>query len=271
MKKYTASVLTTLAVFLCLISNGWAIERVVILAPSAADVLFRLGAAESVVGVTNSVTEFPVAEKVGTHLNPGVEKVASLKPTLIIGSSRFDPALAQRMGAEFFLYEPKTLEEIIEAVRVLGQKIEQEEAGHALAASLETTLKTLRVPQKQLTVLYETRSTPLAIAKDKTIIKNLLEQAGMRYAYPHSTGMISAEYLLAHQPDVYMYQQGPMNKNPVPPLERSGWARLESCIWKVNEFEFARANTQLFTTVVELNAILNDNAPCPGGKARFPE
>lgn len=266
-----ASVLTTLAVFLFLTSSAWAIERVVILAPSAADVLFQLGAVESVVGVTNSVTEFPEAEKVGTHLNPGVEKVASLKPTLIIGSSRFDPALAKRMGADFFLYEPKTLDEIIEAVRILGRIVEREEAGRILADSLETTLKTLRAPEKQLTVLYETRSTPLAIAKEKTIIKNLLERAGLRYAYPQSTGLISAEYLLAHQPDVYMYQQGPMNKNPVPPLERSGWGRLQSCVWKVNEFEFARANTQLFRTVVELNAILNDDNPCSTGVARFPE
>lgn len=259
------------AVFLCLTPEARAIERVVILAPAAADVMYKLGAGDAVVGVTNSVTEFPRAEKVGTHLNPGVEKVASLKPTLIIANSRFDPALAERMGADFFLYEPGTLDEIIDDVRILAGKIGKGKEGEILAVSLETVLATLRLPDNPPTVLYETRSTPLAIAKDKTIIKNLLERAGMRYAYPRSTGMISAEFLLAHQPDYYIYQQGPMNKNPVPPLKRNGWERLRSCVWKVDEFSFARANTQLFTTVAELNRLLNESSPCEAGKMRYPE
>lgn len=255
--------------FLFLTCNVFAIERVVILAPAAADVVFQLGAESSVVGVTNSVTEFPKAEKVGTHLNPGIEKVASLKPTLIVANTRFDAGLAKRMGAELFVYEPQSLDEIVESVRLLGQKIDKEATGRALAESLKSILDNLRVPSKPLTVLYETRSTPLAIAKEKSIIKNLLERAGLRYAYPRSTGMISAEYLLANQPDIYIYQQGPMNKNPVPPRERAGWERLQSCLWKVNEFDFARANTQLFTTVVKLNEILHADNPCEAGIERF--
>lgn len=263
--------LTTATVFLFLTHNAWAIERVVILAPAAADILYRLGAHDTVVGVTNSVAEFPEAVKVGTHLHPGIEKIALLRPTLIISSSKFDPELASRMGAEHFLYEPGTLDEIIEDIRILGRKIDRGEEGERLAGSLERILHSLRLPENPPTVVYETRSTPLAIAKNKTVIKDILERAGMRYAYPQSTGMVSAEYLLAYQPDYYMYQEGPMNKNPIPPHERNGWDRLASCVWKVDEFEFARANTRLFTTVSELNAILNSDSPCDAGKKRYPE
>lgn len=271
MKKFMVLALLTTAVTLSLPYKGECIERVVILAPAAADVLAQLGADESVVGVTNSVMEFPHAAKVGTHLNPGIEKVASLQPTLIIANSRFNPELAKRMGAECFVYEPRTLEGIIDAVRVLAQKIEKREAGEELASTLEDILNSLQRPENPPTVLYETRSTPVAIAKKQSIIKNTLEQAGMMYAYPQSTGMISAEYLLAHQPDFYIYQEGPMNKNPVSPLERVGWGGLRSCIWKVDEFDFARANTQLFTTVQELNTILNTDTPCETGKKRYPQ
>lgn len=243
----------------------------VVLAPAAADVLYRIGASDSVVGVTNNVTEFPEAVKVGTHLNPGVEKVVSLRPSLLITTSVFDPELVRRMGAEHFVYEPQTLREIIDDVRILAAKLEKEEEGEALASALEKILEGLRPPGERASALYETRSNPLSIARDNTIMRNILETAGLRYAYPQSNGVISAEYLLAHQPDFYIYQEGPMNRNPVPPRERTGWERFRSCAWKVDEFEFARPNTKVFDTVRELNAILTSENPCAAGARRYPE
>lgn len=228
----------------------------VILAPAAADVLERLGAGSGVVGVTNSVEGFPAAVKVGTHLNPGVEKIASLRPELIITTSRFNPELAERMGAALFVYEPKTLDAIVENVRLLATEVGREEQGRALAEELQAVLDGLTQPDRKPTVLYETRSNPLAIAKDNSVIADLLERAGMRYAYPASTGTLSAEYLMANQPEYYIYQDGPMNRNPVAPAERSGWENFRARAWKVNEFDFARPNTTLFETARILNGII---------------
>lgn len=244
-------------------------RRVVILAPAAADVLERLGAGASVVGVTNSVVGFPEAVKVGTHLNPGVEKIASLRPGLIIATSRFNPDLAERMGAALFVYEPKTLDAIIANVRLLATEVGREEQGRALADELQAMLDGLAPPGRKPTVLYETRSNPLAIAKDNSVITDLLERAGMRYAYPESTGTLSAEYLMANQPEYYLYQDGPMNRNPVPPPERTGWENFRACSWKVNEFDFARPNTTLFETARILNNIINSENACAQGAETF--
>lgn len=233
--------------------------------------LERLGAGESVVGVTNSVSGFPAAATVGTHLNPGVETIASLKPSLIIATSRFNPELAERMGAALFVYEPNTLDEIVNDVRLLAVSIGKTEQGHMLADELQAVLDGLVQPSHSPTVLYETRSTPLAIAKDNSIIKDLLERAGMRYAYPKSTGTLSAEYLMANQPEYYIYQDGPMNRNPVPPAERLGWEGFRACSWKVNEFDFARPNTQLLETVRRLNDVINMENPCAMGIEAFLE
>lgn len=274
-KKFTALGLLVVAIFLYLHGSPQADKkidgepgtnpRVVILAPAAADVVERLGAGAYVVGVTNSVDSFPSAAKVGTHLNPGVEKIASLKPDLIVATSRFNPELAERMGAGIFVYEPKTMEGIIENIRLLADKIGKKEQGHILAGELQVTLDGLIQPQRKPAVLYETRSTPLAIAKDDTVIKDLLERSGMIYAYPENTGSLSAEYLLANQPEYYIYQDGPMNKNPVPPVERPGWENFKACYWKVNEFDFARPNTKIFETARILNGIINSDSPCVKG------
>lgn len=250
---------------MCLSVSALAAERVIVLAPAAADVLARLDAGGSVVGVTNSVSEFPGAAKVGTHLHPGVEKIASLKPDLIIANSRFNPELAERMGAELFVYEPRTLDEIIKNVRLLAGRLGRDEQGEALAAELQAVLDGLTMPQNPPTALYETRSTPVAVAKRNSVIKDLLERAGMKYVYEGTAGVVSVEYLLVNQPEYYIYQDGPMNRNPEPPRERRGWHRLKSCVWKVDEFDFARPNTRLFETVRTLNDVLNSNDPCARG------
>lgn len=240
-----------------------------VLAPAAADVLERLGAGDSVVGVTDNVDGFPEAAKVGTHLNPGVEKIASLRPGLIIATSRFSPELAERMGAALFIYEPKTLDAIIENVRLLAAEAGREEQGRALAEELQAMLDGLVPPGRSPTVLYETRSNPLAIARDNSVTTDLLERAGMRYAYPESIGTLSAEYLMANQPEYYMYQDGPMNRNPVTPSERPRWGNFRACSWKVNEFDFARPNTTLFETARILNDIINSENPCAQGAETF--
>ena len=271
MRKYTASACAAAAIILCLSANAIAAERIVVLAPAAADILLRLDAGNRVVGVTGSVEEFPAAVKVGTHLNPGIEKTASLKPDLIIASSRFDPELAGRMGARLFLYEPKTLDDIVSAVRALADAVGKQQEGARLAADLQAVLDGLKQPAHAPTVLYESRSTPVAVAKKHTVIRDVLERAGMRYAFQESTGAVSLEYLMAHQPEYYIYQEGPMNRNPVPPSQRQGWEHFASCTWKVNEFDFARPNTRLFETVQNLNALLHTDAPCDRGRAVYGE
>lgn len=265
------SVLSAMGIVLFLCFKAHALERVVILSPAAADILYQLDAGELVVGVTNNVTEFPHAEKLGTHLNPGIEKIASLKPDLVICTSRFDPELIKRMGAEYFLYEPISLDEIIKDIVLLAEKIHKPHEGEKLSSYLQGILDDLKIPDKKISVLYETRSTPLGIAKTKTIIKDLLERAGMKFAYPKSTGIVSAEYILAYQPDLYIYQEGPMNKNPVPPQKRKGWDNFKSCIWKVDEFDFARPNTQAFKSLQDLNEILHSENPCEVGRLKYPE
>jgi len=271
LRLFTASACIAATIILCLSADAQAAQRIVVLAPAAADVLMRLEAADSVVGVTNSVSSFPHAVNVGTHMNPGLESIASLKPTLLIAGTKFNPEFAKRMGAEFFLYDPKTLDDIIGIVRALGQKIEKAKQGEKLAEELQAVLDGLHPPRRGLSVLYETRSTPLSLAKNNTIIRDLLERAGMRYLYDGSAGLVSMEYLIREQPDVYIYQQGPMNRNPVPPARRPGWDRFTTCTWKVDEFDFARPNTRLFETVQALNAILNQDDACAAGAGLYPE
>ncbi len=250
---------------MCLLSSVRAQERVVILAPAAADVVSRLGAGDFVVGVTSSVEDFPTAESVGTHRQPEIEKIAALRPTLLIAARDFDPALAERLGAELFIYDPADLAGITTAMRDLAARLGREKEGQTLAEYIAVLLsQTDSAPPRRPTVLYEVRAEPLSVAGSRTVIRDLLEKAGFEYAHKGSSGLISAEYLLAHQPDYYIYQIGPMNKNPVPPNKRPGWENLKSHIWKVDELKFARPNIAMFETLVELSKVLRGSGDHKG-------
>ena len=246
-------------------------HRVVILAPAAADIFSRLGAADSVVGVTDSVSGFPHAAMVGTHMNPGLENIAALRPGLIVAGTRFSPELAERMGAKLFVYAPKNLDEIIGAVRAVSRTIGREKEGERLAKDLQSVLDNLSPPRQVPSVLYEVRAAPLSLAVQQSVMRDLLERAGMRYAYKGDTALVSVEHLMARPPDIYIYQQGPMNKNPTPPRSRPGWENFAACIWKVKEFDFARPNTRLFESLQSLNAILHQGDFCRAGTVLFPE
>ena len=264
-KKFTALALSAATIILCLLSSVRAQERVVILAPAAADVVSRLGAGDFVVGVTSSVEDFPAAESVGTHRQPEIEKIAALRPTLLIAARDFDPTLAERLGAELFIYDPADLAGITTAMRDLAARLGREKEGQTLAEYIAVLLsQTDSAPPRRPTVLYEVRAEPLSVAGSRTVIRDLLEKAGFEYAHKGSSGLISAEYLLAHQPDYYIYQIGPMNKNPVPPNKRPGWENLKSHIWKVDELKFARPNIAMFETLVELSKVLRGSGDHKG-------
>ena len=274
MRLFTASVCIAAAIILCQSaeaqsSKAKTSQRIVVLAPAAADVLMRLDVMDSIVGVTNSVSGFPLAVNVGTYMNPGLESIAALNPTLIIAGTRFNPAYAARIGAEFFLYDPRTLDDIISLVRSLARAIGKEAQGKQLADELQAILDGLQPPRRSVSVLYETRATPLSLARNNTIIRDMLERAGMRYLYDGSAWLVSMEYLISAQPDVYIYQHGPMNRNPIPPARRPGWDRFAACAWMVDEFDFARPNTRLFETLQMLNAILHQDDICAAGKNCF--
>ncbi len=261
--------LNVAAIILCLSCNAGAKERVIILAPAAADVLSRLNATDLVAGVTNSVTEFPAAPRVGTHRAPEIETIAALKPNLLITTAEFDPALAQRLNAERFVYAPQNLDDITAAVRALAVRLNREREGNALVEYITSLLKQVKPLTTSPAALYEVRAEPLSVAGSGSIIRDLLEKAGLHYAHVGTSGLISVEYLLAHQPDYYIYQVGPMNKNPTPPRERPGWAAFKSCVWRVDELEFARPNIQLFETLLKLNTALRSNDPCAEGQKMF--
>ncbi len=234
-------------------------HRIVILSPAAADIFEKLGAEPLVVGVTKSVHGFPKAKRVGSHIRPNLEIIASLKPDLIVLSSNrfFSQQMAKKVGGEVFYYNPTTCQEILNNILEIGSMVGKSRKARRMVAMLSFKLSKLKPLSYAPTVLYEVMSRPYMVAGKRNIVADMVNLAGGQYLVKIDKRLVrfSCEKAASMKPQVYIYQVGPMNKNPVPPQKRPYFKGMHSKFVKVNELTFARPNTKTFENVLWLNSL----------------
>ncbi|MCF6266212.1 MAG: helical backbone metal receptor [Desulfuromusa sp.] len=243
--------------FFSFTTNAWCAQRIVLLSPAAGDIIHQLKADDLVVGVTRNLEGFTRATRVGSHIRPNVEIIRSLNPDLLIVSSNrfFSKEMAAAVGAEVFYYHPRSLDEIGRQITVLAQRLGKVALGIQLVARQWQKLKQLKPIRTMPRVVFEVTAMPLMVAGDKHIVADIIKRAGGTLIAPAQRKLVrySIEAVLAQQPDIYIYQVGPMNKNPQPPQQRSSYAHLAARFLRVDELQFSRANTVSFDNVVKLN------------------
>ncbi|TYO99267.1 iron complex transport system substrate-binding protein [Geothermobacter ehrlichii] len=241
----------------CFSTEAAAAKRIVLLAPAAGDILLKLGAEDQVVGVTRSLREFPRARRVGSHIRPNLEIIRSLAPDLLIISSNrfFSEQMAAVVGAPVFTYHPRTLDEILQQIGELAALLDKMDAGRQLIARQQQKLAAIKPLATSPKVIFEVTAMPLMVAGSSNIVADIVARAGGVLLAPGRRKLVrfNPESVLAHQPDIYIYQVGPMNQNPIPPGKRGPLNRLRARFLRVDELQFSRANTRSFDNVLMLN------------------
>src|ERR1700745_2191967 len=119
--------------------------RIVSLAPSCTSVLCALGAKQHLVSVTRwcaDVFSVPGLPAVGDcWRNESIEKIARLRPTLIVGSVPFHPETVGRIltiPAHFLALNPRSLADIESDIQALARITNRSAQGSRLAASMRS-------------------------------------------------------------------------------------------------------------------------------------
>lgn len=194
--------------------------RIVSTFPSVTETLFALGAGDRVVGVSN-YCRFPPAvlslPKVGSFTKPDPEKIALLRPDLVI-IEKSATALAERLSAlEIRHADVKlgSLADIYSMIRDIGITIGSPEQADKLNESIRLRLDAFRAKNEKaarpsvLIILGRTpgQLTGLTAVGPGAYLGELLEIAGGRnvltetlMAYPH----ISLETVVRLNPDVIL-------------------------------------------------------------------
>ncbi len=191
-------------------------QRIISLAPSNTEILFALGLADKVVAVTDYDDYPPEAKEkpsIGGFSTPNIEKLVALSPDLILATSvheqRIIPQLEER-GMTVFALNPKTLDEVLATIILVGEITGQEKEASGLVAEMRNRIKVVTdktdslSPEQRPRVFYITWHDPLMAPGSGTFQDDLIQIAGGTNIARDLTGWatISLEAVLAANPEV---------------------------------------------------------------------
>jgi iron complex transport system substrate-binding protein len=190
-------------------------RRIVALAPSAAEILYALGAADRVVGVSDFAADLPES-KGKTRLGgfvPDLERIASLSPDLAVASrDGTDRRAAERvaaLGIRVVVTDATSLAGVYADVRRVGAALGRIPEAERLVAAMEHRVAAARVRSPvrrrpgRWSALALIWPDPPVVAGPATFIGDLLEKAGLENVVPASAGewpRVSHETLVVWNP-----------------------------------------------------------------------
>lgn len=196
-------------------------RRIVSLSPTVTEMLYGVGAFDRVVGVSNYCT-YPDAvqslARVGGWHNPSLEKLAALRPDLVIVGEAQAPFVEDKLrelGMAVLITPVRSIEDIFKAIEAIGHAVGKEKEATSLTASTRETLHRIRRKTAQFSkprVLLVVDRTPgtlrdLYTATKGSFLAELIEIAGGQVAAPPAAsgyGKIGKETLLAVDPDIIL-------------------------------------------------------------------
>lgn len=197
------------------------------LAPSAAEILFALGAASRVVGVSDFARDLPESRgksRVG-GFNPDLERIAALRPDLIVVSrDGTDRSAAERLsvlGFRVLVTEGTSIDGVLADIRRVGAALDDDRSASLLVSRLnervgraeERALRNaVRLPKSAIVVIWP---EPPVLAGPKTFVGDILRRAGIRNAAGANAGdwpRVSHETIAAWNPDVVIRPETAENR-----------------------------------------------------------
>ncbi len=191
-------------------------QRIVSLAPSNTEILFALGLADRVAAVTDLCDYPPEAKEkpsIGGFTTTNIERVVALSPDLILATSIHEKTVIPQLeekGMTVFALSPKTLDEVLESITLVGEISGKEEEASRLVARMQNRIKAItdktnNLPDgERLRVFYLTWHDPLMTSGSGTLLHELIQKAGGNNIFSEVIGTksVDLELLVARNPQV---------------------------------------------------------------------
>ena len=167
-------------------------QRIVCLTEETTETLYLLGAGDRVVGVSGYTVRPPEAREkpiVSAFLHARYEKIERLRPDLILAFSDLQADLCAdlvRRGHTVVTFNQRSLDEILQVIRMIGGLVGLAAEADALAARLEAGLDAIRTSSARFAaqpgVFFEEWDDPLISGIQW--VEELVEIAGGRPVFP---------------------------------------------------------------------------------------
>lgn len=209
-------------------------QRIVSLVPSQTELLAYLGLQEEVVGITKFCVHpeewFQTKQRVGGTKTVHMEKVAALRPDLILGNKEENErAQIEELQAHFpvWISDVITLEDALDMIRRVGAMTGKTEPAQVLAAEIAGRFGEMKKePLKPLRAAYFIWRKPYMVAAQSTFIHEMLQWAGFEnvFAGLQRYPEIGLDSLAATAPEVIL-----LSSEPYPFAEKHLDAIRELC------------------------------------------
>ncbi len=225
--------------------------RIVTLSPSLTEIVWDIlpkNKKSALVGVS-SFSDFPKSvkkiTKVGSYIEPKLEKIVSLKPTLVLSTKRGNPKgkieKLISMGLNVKVTHIKNLQDLIEIYKKIGQWIGEKDIAikkseKIMAASQEIAASAKSI-QSNIKVYYQLGHKPAYTINSETFTSHLLELAGGKNIFEKSATRYpkpKTEVILSRNPDIIFISDF-SNKNSKKKEIKRFWKNLESTKTSFND------------------------------------
>jgi iron complex transport system substrate-binding protein len=163
-------------------------RRIISLAPSLTEIIFALGAGDSVVGVTD-YSDYPREAEgkptVGGGVDPNMEVIVGLQPDLVLASAdtnRWDTLVRlERLKIPVFGVKPIGVEGVLASIARVGEVLGRPPQAEKLITEMRRRMAAVSERVSTLprpTILYVVWIDPLIVAGRETVIDDLIRIAG---------------------------------------------------------------------------------------------
>ncbi len=189
-------------------------RRVVTLSPHLAELVYAVGAGDTLVGVS-AYSDYPEAVRalpqVGDAFMVDQEQLALLRPDLILAWYSGTPAATveklRKQGFDVERIRTRSLADVAEAIETIGRLTGRSSSASKVRNRFESQLAGLRAPddgQAPVRVFYQISQRPLYTVNGSHYASELIERCGGRNIFAdlgELAPMVSEESVLARDPE----------------------------------------------------------------------
>ena len=197
-------------------------QRIVSLAPSVTEILYKLNLEDKIVGVTKFCNYPPQAQSKTKISAKNVESIITQEPDLVIAAGIISKKVIQRLhdlNIKIVGYQSTSINETMNTIKQIAKISGRKNKGQKLTTQMRMELRKIKSKVEQqlkkegerATVFYEIWRQPLRTVGSGTFINDLITTAGGKNIAASTQGnwpQYSLEQLLLKNPEVYIATTG---------------------------------------------------------------
>jgi iron complex transport system substrate-binding protein len=252
------------------------IDRIVSLAPNLTEIVYAVGAGDSLVGDTE-YCDYPEAAKrvakIGDTMHPSVERIIALKPQIVLVStaSQLEAFTKQLDEQKIAVYvtNPRSLDEVFHSIETLGDLLGHHDGTASIVSDLRRRAAAIEVAMHSgitLKVFYQVSGEPLYTIGRDAYLTDLVRRAGgvsVTAGVPGAFPRFSDEAALAARPEAIILpsggSMGTANSTVAVSLKNSP-AVLNGRVYKINDDHLSRPGPRLIDGLEEMARALHPEA-----------